>query len=118
MSFAAGGTSARHGVEDMACERGTTQDPPITEQTFGGQDCSSTRNGFAFRNCSGNPVRLAVVPAGRAFFPGHGFDVGAVQRSCRPEAVENDADGAAIAARANDDPFPAGEIWASRRAEC
>jgi len=60
---------------------------------------------------------LAVIPAGRSFFPRHGLDVGAVQRGCRPEAVEHDADRAAITARANNDPFPAGEIWASRRAE-
>ena len=61
---------------------------------------------------------LAAVPAGRAIFPGHGFEVGAVQRGCRPKAVEHDADGAAIAAHADDDPFPAGEIWAPRRSEC
>ena len=40
-----------------------------------------------------------------------------MQRGCRPEAVEEDADGAAITARANDGPFLAGEIWTSRRAE-
>jgi hypothetical protein len=72
---------------------------------------------FARRNFPGNPAKLAAVPAGRRFFPRHGLDVGAVQRGCRPEAVEHDADRAAITARANNDPFPAGEIWASHRAE-
>jgi len=72
---------------------------------------------FSLRNFPGNPAKLAAVPAGRTFLPGHWLDVGIVQRGCRPEAVELDADGAAIAARANDDPFPAGEIWASRSAE-
>ena len=72
---------------------------------------------FSLRNFPGNPAKLAAVPAGRTFLPGHRLDVAVVQRGCRPEAVEQDADRAAIAARANDDPFPAGEIWASRRAE-
>src|SRR6185436_13901579 len=64
-----------------------------------------------------NPVKLTTVPAGGAFLAGHGFDVAAVQRGCRPEAVEDNANGAAIAASANDDPFPAREIWASHRTE-
>lgn len=58
-----------------------------------------------------------AIPTGRTFFSGDGLDVGAVQRGGRPEAVEHDADRAAIAAGANDDPFPAGEIRASHRAE-
>jgi len=53
---------------------------------------------------------------GRAFVD-HGFDVGAVQRRRPLEAVEHDADGAAVSARADDDTFPAGEIRASRRPE-
>ena len=67
---------------------------------------------------SGNPVKLAAVLAGSAFLLGYRLDVGAMQRGCRPEAVEDDADGAAITARANDGPFLAGEIWTSHRAEC
>ena len=103
----------------MAYERGGLRaQVPHTEQTSGSQDRSCTGGCFTFRNFAGNPAKLAAVPAGRAFFPGHGFDVGAVQRGCRSEAVKHDADGAAIAARADDDPFPAGEIWASRRSEC
>ena len=101
----------------MACERGLrAQARPL--QTSGRQDRSCTRNCFAICNFVPNPAKLAAIPAGGAFFPGHGLDVGAVQRGCRPEAVEHDADGAAIAARANDDPFPAGEIGASHRSEC
>src|SRR6185312_7562824 len=99
----------------MACRRGTTSAGPPTEQTSGRQDRSCTRGCFAL--LAGNPAKLAAVPAGRTFLPGHRLDVAAVQRGWRPEAVEHDADGAAIAARANDDPFPAGEIWASHRAE-
>jgi hypothetical protein len=72
---------------------------------------------FALRDLAENAVRLSVLPGGSAF-PGHGFDVGAVQRGRRPEAVEHDANGAAIATRANDDPFPAGKIRASHRPEC
>ena len=105
--------------QDMAYERGGLRaQVPHTEQTSGSQDRSCTGGCFTFRNFAGNPAKLAAVPAGRAFFPGHGFDVGAVQRGCRSEAVKHDADGAAIAARADDDAFPAGEIWASRRSEC
>ena len=101
----------------MACECGTTgAGPPSMSKRLAGKTVPAPGL-FSFRNFPGNPARLAAVPAGRAFFPGHGFEVGAMQRGCRPEAVEHDADGAAIAARANDDPFPAGEIWASRRAE-
>jgi hypothetical protein len=103
--------------QDMAYERGGLRaQVPHTEQTSGSQDRSCTGGCFTFR--AGNPAKLAAVPAGRAFFPGHGFDVGAVQRGCRSEAVKHDADRAAIAAHADDDAFPAGEIWASRRSEC
>jgi len=90
---------------------------PIPKQTFGRQDRSSPGAVFV-QEFPRNPVKLVAVPARGAFFLGHGLDVGAMQRGCRPEAVEDDADGAAIAARANDGPFPAGEIWASQRAEC
>jgi hypothetical protein len=54
---------------------------------------------------------------GRAFFLHHGFDVAAMQRCRRLEAVEQDANGAAITTRADDNRFPAGEIWASHRSE-
>src|SRR4051794_27136781 len=77
---------------------------------------------FLARGCfrSGNS---RVIPSRQwrsrgAFFVSHGLDVADMQRGCRPEAVEDDADGAAIAARTNDGPFPADEIWASHRAEC
>jgi hypothetical protein len=90
---------------------------PPTQQTSGRQDGSGTRNCFALRNFPANPAQLAAIRAGRTFLAGHRLDVGAVQRGWRPEAVKQDADGAAIAACANDDPFPAGEIWASRRSE-
>lgn len=54
---------------------------------------------------------------GRPLVLDHGFDVAAVQRRWRLESVEHDADSAAVSARADDDAFPAGEIWASRCTE-
>ena len=94
----------------MACERGLRAQARAL-QTSGRQDRSCTRNCFAICRFVPNPAKLAAIPAGGAFFPGHGLDVGAVQRGCRPEAVELDADGAAIAARANDDPLPCRRDW-------
>src|SRR5215213_8865953 len=98
----------------MAYECGTTSAGPPTQQTFGRQDRSCTGNCFASRNFPENPAKLAAVRTGRTVLASHRLDVGAVQRSRRPETVKQDADGAVIAALANDDPFPAGEIWASR----
>ena len=102
----------------MACERGDYERRPAHSKRLAGKTVPAPGDCFAICRFVPNPAKLAAVPAGGAFFPGHGLDVGAVQRGCRPEAVEHDADGAAIAARADDDPFPAGEIWASHRSEC
>ncbi|KRR22838.1 hypothetical protein CQ14_00635 [Bradyrhizobium lablabi] len=72
--------------------------------------------GFSLSGRTGVQAYRAGL-GGRTLFVHHGFDVAAMQRCRRLETVEHDADGAAIATRADDNGFPAGEIWASHRSE-
>src|SRR5437867_8726239 len=110
MSFAAGGTSARHERSRHGSKYGIAQRtfarqqinvlPPGRFRPTGPSTTSIGTKITATRIRTGTslPGRTAPARVRRFFFLDHRLDVGAVQRRRRLETVEHDTDGAAIVA--------------------